>query len=365
MIKNIYFTIFAKKIVMSDFHILPISTITRETLKAVSITFDVPAKLKETFSFLPGQYVTLKTVIDGKEIRRAYSICSASQSGVLKVAIKEVEHGVFSTYANTTLTEGTSLEVHAPEGTFILKPQPEIQQTYAAFVAGSGITPVMSMIASVLTQEPNSSFVLVYGNKTPQDTIFYDALIGLQAQYPNRLFVEFIYSRAEEHGAHFGRIEKPTINYVLKNKFKDTVFADFYLCGPEAMINLVTEVLIENKIAKEQIHFELFTSSASTDTPSVVLDGTTTITILVDDEETTFTMDQNKTILDAALAKDIDAPYSCQGGICSSCICKVTEGTATMTTNAILTDGEIEQGLILACQAHPTSDTITVDFDDV
>ncbi len=350
---------------MSDFNTLTIKNIIRETQKSVSIEFTVPSELKSAYSFVPGQYITIKTKVDGKEVRRAYSICSTPKSNVLKVAVKEVENGLFSVFANTSLKTGEQLDIHTPEGNFILSPNSDASNTYAAFVAGSGITPVLSMVKTVLEEEPNSKFVLIYGNKTPEETIFYKELQELQIQYANRLFIEFVYSRNQIDGAIFGRIEKSTVNYILKNKFKDTNFSSFYLCGPEEMINTVTNVLTENGIHKDSIHFELFTSSATAIEIDTNLEGKSNITVLVDDEEFSFVMDQKKTILDAALEEDIDAPYSCQGGVCSSCICKVTEGNAVMEKNSILTDGEIEQGLVLACQAHPTTSSIKIDFDDV
>ncbi|WP_103867090.1 ferredoxin--NADP reductase [Aquimarina sp. I32.4] len=350
---------------MSDFHKLSISNIIRETSLAVSITFDVPQALKDTYSFTAGQYITIKTEVQGKEVRRAYSICSAPQCDTLKVTVKEIPNGTFSTIANNELKEGDILEVHPPQGNFLLTTNSQAQKTYGAFTAGSGITPIMSMIKAVLKQESNSRFILVYGNKTPQETIFYKELSKLQQDYTDRLFIEFVYSRSHEDNAHFGRIEKSTINYIIKNKYKDLSFSSFYLCGPEEMIDTVSSILSENGTPKEDIHFELFTSSAETVEIETNLDGKSNITILVDDEEFCFTMDQKKTILDAALEEDIDAPYSCQGGVCSSCICKITIGTAVMEKNSILTDTEIAEGFVLACMAHPTTATITVDFDDV
>ncbi len=358
--------LFLRKItVMPDFHKLSIQHIKRETSQAVSITFDVPSELKETYAFIPGQYITIKTEVKGEEIRRAYSICSSSKSGELKVAVKEIKDGTFSVIANNQLQVGDVLEVHPPEGQFILNTNANVANTYAAFAAGSGITPIMSMIKSILEEESNSRFVLVYGNKTLDETIFRSELLELQTAYPDRLFIEFVYSRSQEDQAHFGRIEKPTVNYVLKNKFKDTKFSAFYLCGPEAMIKTVSSILEENGIDKNQIYFELFTSSTEETEIDANLEGKTSVTIIVDDEEFYFVMDQKKTLLDAALGEDIDAPYSCQGGVCSSCICKISEGEAVMEKNSILTDSEIAEGLVLACQAHPTSGSIKVDFDDV
>lgn len=351
---------------MQNFHSLPIKEIIRETPKAVSLVFDVPHHLADIFSFTAGQYITIKTEIDGKEIRRSYSICSSPTSGELKIGVKEVDGGQFSPIVNNKLKAGDTLNIFPPEGKFIFEPDPQTptHKNYAAFVAGSGITPVLSIVKTALSEEEHSKFVLVYGNKTPQETMYFRELLELQAEFPHRLFVEFVYSQAQDKDAFFGRIEKSTVNYVLRNKFKGHHFNEIYLCGPELMINLVSDVLKENNVPKECIHFELFTSTEEGEI-DVKLEGNSTITITVDDEETTFEMSQKSTILDAALEKDLDAPYSCQGGICSSCVARVTEGHAEMAKNQILTDGEIAEGLILTCQAHPTSPTIKVDYDDV
>ncbi|HIB36318.1 ferredoxin--NADP reductase [Mesonia sp.] len=350
---------------MKNFHSLSIKEVIRETPKSVSIVFNVPEDLKDTFKFTAGQYLTLKKEINGEELRRSYSICSTPHSGELKVSVKEVADGRFSSYANNKLKAGDSLEVYLPEGKFTFTPSADAgHRTYAAFAAGSGITPIMSIIKTALTEEEHSKFVLVYGNRTPEETIFFKELLELQASYPDRFFVEFVYSRAQDENSFFGRIERSTVNFVMKNKFKGHNFSDVYLCGPEEMIDLVSEVLQENKLPKENIHFELFSSSEEGKVEAN-LDGKTQITVIVDDEEKTFIMDQKKNILDAVLDEDLDAPYSCQGGICSSCIARITEGKAEMAKNQILTDDEIEEGLTLTCQAHPTTPTIKIDYDDV
>ena len=350
---------------MKNFHSLNIKEIIRETPKAVSIVFDLPNDLKPVFKFTAGQYITIKKEINGEELRRSYSLCSTPQSEEIKVTVKEVEGGKFSSFANNQLQVGESLDVFPPEGKFVFEAQPsKTHHTYAAFAAGSGITPVLSIIKTALKEEEHSKFVLVYGNRTPEETIFFKELLELQATYANRLFVEFVYSRAKDENSFFGRIERSTVNFVMKNKFKGHQFSDVYLCGPEEMINLVSEVLTENNFAKENIHFELFNSSDEGEVEAS-LDGKTQITVTVDDEEKTFTMDQKKNILDAVLEEDVDAPYSCQGGICSSCIARVTEGKAEMAKNQILTDDEIEEGLTLTCQAYDTTPIIKIDFDDV
>jgi ring-1,2-phenylacetyl-CoA epoxidase subunit PaaE len=350
---------------MSTFHTLTIKDVRRETPHAVSIAFDIPAALKEDYKFKAGQYINIKTTFEGQEVRKAYSICSSPQSGELRVAIKAVKNGGFSVFANEKLAAGHTMEVGTPEGNFTFEPKPDRQRNYGAFAAGSGITPVMAILQSVLESEPESTFVLVYGNKDPKETIFHQQLHHLQLKYVGRLFVHFVYSQARDGESLFGRIERSTVNFVIKNKHKEKEFEKFYLCGPEDMILTVNDVLREANVPEKNIKFELFSTPIAEKPITKNLDGQTNITVMVDDEETTFIMSQNMTILDAALKQGVDAPYSCQGGICSSCMARITKGSAEMKKNAILTDGEIAEGLILTCQAHPTSPDIYVDYDDV
>jgi len=350
---------------MKNFHPLTVKEIIRETPKAISIVFEIPSNLNEVFHFDAGQYITIKKKFDDHEIRRSYSISSTPGSTQLKVSVKQVEGGIFSSYANNTLKEGDVLDVFPPEGKFAYQaPTNGKSHDYAAFAAGSGITPILSILKSVLKKESHSRFVLIYGNKTPQETIYFKELLTIQQEFPDRVFIEFVYSQAKDKDSFFGRIERSTVNFVLKNKFKGHHFEAFYLCGPEPMIDLVSEVLLENKVEEKRIHFELFTST-ETGEVEANLDGKTTITVMVDDVETIFEMDKKDSILDAVLDKDLDAPYSCQGGICSSCIARITEGKAEMMKNQILTDAEIAEGLTLTCQAHPTTPTIKIDYDDV
>jgi len=350
---------------MSSFYKLQIKEVKRETANAISILFNVPSELKPAFQFIAGQYINLKLALDGKEIRRAYSICSSPDSGELRIAIKSVKNGNFSKFANENLKVGDIIEVGQPEGKFTFEPHLEKQKNYTAFVAGSGITPVISVIKSVLKNEPKSSFILVYGNKSPIDTIFHTELHDLQLKNVGRFFVHFVYSQTKVDGELFGRIDKSTVNFVLNNKHKEKEFDKFYLCGPEDMITLVTNVLKEHNVADKNIKFELFTTSSSENAKASSHEGHTKITVLVDGDETTFEMSQKQTLLEAALKQGLDAPYSCQGGICSSCLARITKGSAEMKKNSILTDGEIAEGLILTCQAHPTSAEVFVNYDDV
>ena len=349
---------------MSDFHKLVISEVKKETLNSVSITLEIPENLQAAFAFKAGQYITFKHSFDGNEIRRAYSLCSSPSSGKLRVGIKQVTDGTFSVYANTKLKVSDSLEVMTPEGAFVFEPENGTSNAYGAFVAGSGITPVLSIIKDVLEREPNSSFVLVYGNQTQAECMFYSELEGLKTEYGERLHIEYIYSRSKEHNALQGRIDKSVVNYLLKNKYGETSFSSFYLCGPEAMINEVANTLKGRGVAKENIFFELFTSSDDGELAESH-DGNTTVTVTLDDETDTFVMSQKKNVLEAALEHGLDAPFSCQGGICSTCIARVIEGKVEMRKNQILTDSELQEGLILTCQSHPTTSKVTIDYDDV
>lgn len=350
---------------MSTFYKLAVKEINRETPEAVSVLFNVPSELKENYQFTAGQYINLKLTLDGNEIRRAYSICSTPESGELRIAIKAIKNGYFSKFANEQLTAGKVLEVGTPEGKFTFEPDASRQKNYAAFVAGSGITPVLSILQTVLEKEPNSTFVLVYGNKSSNETIFYNQLHDLQLKYIGRFFVHYVFSQQKAEEQLFGRIDKSVVNFVLKNKHKEKEFDKFYLCGPEEMINCVSDVLKENNVKEKDIKFELFSTSTTENEVQKSLEGHTKITVLVDGDETSFEMSQKQSLLEAALKQGLDAPYSCQGGICSSCIARISKGTAEMKKNTILTDGEIAEGLILTCQAHPTSSEIFVDYDDV
>ncbi|WP_456423002.1 2Fe-2S iron-sulfur cluster-binding protein [Lutibacter sp.] len=351
---------------MSNFHKLTIKEVKKETENAVSILFKIPSNLKGDFNFIAGQYVTIRKEIDGKELRRAYSICSSPNSGELRIAIKKIKNGLFSVFATTKLKEGDVLEVSAPEGKFILETSKNNAFNYLGIAAGSGITPIMAMIKVVLLEEPNSTFTLIYGNKTVKDTIFKEEIDTLKNKYPTTFYIQYVYSREQQPNALFGRIDEGNINFLLKNEFKNISFHKAFLCGPETMIETTKSTLINNGIDENNIHFELFSSPVSSEKEvEQKFEGTSEITIIVDDEETTFTMDSKTTILTAALKEGIDAPYSCQGGICSSCLGKITEGKAVMVKNAILSDEEIKEGLILTCQAHPTTQKIIIDYDDV
>ena len=350
---------------MSVFHKLPVKEIRRETVDSVSISFEVPDNLKNEFRFVPGQYITLQAELDGKTLRRAYSICASPRSGELRVAVKEVDKGRFSTFVNRKLKAGDRMEASAPEGRFVLEPSVHTKKNYLAFAAGSGITPVISMIRSVLEDEPQSTFVLVYGNRSKEKTMFKEDLDALATASGGRFGVHYVYSQIIGDKAWFGRIDQMLVKRVLEKEHAGRKFDTFFLCGPEEMIDTVRETLLDKGIRQDDILYELFTTTSHKKEVDTSLSGNTQITVMLDDEQTTFEMRQDEIILDAALAKGLDAPYSCQGGICSSCLARVVEGHAVMEKNTILDADEIAEGLILTCQAHPTTAAIRIDYDDV
>ena len=351
---------------MSKYYKLSVKEVNKENGNAVSVVFNIPSSLSDQFAFIPGQYVTIKKEIKGQELRRAYSICFSKLSGVLKIGIKAVAQGAFSIFATQELKPGDELEVSPPEGRFILNPKAGLNNNYLAFVAGSGITPVLSMISSLLGVDKTSKFVLVYGNKSPDQTMFKDQIDQLRKTYQSQFFVHYIYSRQHIDDCLYGRIDLSTVNYIFNNKHQNLDFHQVFLCGPEEMIFRVKDHLKDKGFTDDQIKFELFTTpvedlSAAADVP----EGEALLTIVLDDETHSFNMSKKKSILEVALNKGLDAPYSCQGGICSSCLAQIVEGEATMDKNSILTDEEVKDGLVLTCQAHPITNKITIDYDVV
>ena len=344
---------------MKNSHHLVVSNIKQETVDSVVVSFKVEGETKSIYNFKAGQYLTLCSQIKGEEIKRSYSICSDPQSGKLQVGVKAIKNGVYSNYINDALRGGDTIEVSVPEGRFVLDKSPA---NYLAFAAGSGITPIISIASDELRKNSSSIFVLGYGNKTLGSTMFKDSISALKNEFQGRFFVYNIYSQENNPDSFFGRIDSGFINQVLK-QHSSIDFEKVLLCGPEKMIQSATELLKDKSFNENQILFELFYSEASE--KNTVSSKNSKATIIYDDETLSLEVPENMTILDAALQKNIDVPYSCQGGVCSSCIAKVSSGSASMLQNNILTDSEIEEGLVLTCQAVPKTQEITVDFDDV
>ncbi len=344
------------------FHQLTIKQVTKVTSRAVEILFDIPENLAADFTYTAGQYLTLKAVVNGEELRRAYSISSAPTDDALKVVVKAVEKGVFSNYA-MSLRAGDTLEVAPPEGLFIHDKKES--GNYLLIAAGSGITPIMSILKTVLLANDTNKAALLYGNQSESQAIYLEQINDLKDVYGDRLILKYCYSREERQDALFGRITKSNLNYFLKQECEDIAFAKAYLCGPEEMIHMATDNLVEKEILpKENIKFELFTATESN--VEITEDShLSEITVILDDEQHTFTMRRDEVLLDVMLKNDIDAPYSCQGGICSSCIGLVESGQVKMRKNSILTDDEVSDGYTLTCQACPTSAAVQVNFDEV
>ena len=347
---------------MSDFSSLVILDIEQNTTNSVILSFEIPSDEKEKFKFKSGQYLTLEAEINDQKVRRSYSICSMPNDG-LQVGIKQIPEGVFSFFANNVLQIKDSISIGYPQGRFLYEPKGAAEKI-VAFAAGSGITPIMSMIKTVLSSHPENEFYLIYGNKTPEDTMFFNELKELEKTYESRFKVTWVFSQSNEENSFYGRIEAPVVKNFLNNYDKSV--DHFYLCGPEQMINTVSDTLVEKAVLKENIHFELFAVSEKKEVAAVKSNSRKALLEIIYDEESyRFENEKGKSVLDIALQNNIDVPYSCQGGVCSSCIARIKEGTVTMDNNQVLTDEEIEEGLILTCQAHISSTLLKVDYDEV
>jgi ring-1,2-phenylacetyl-CoA epoxidase subunit PaaE len=354
----------------ASFYPLRVSDVRRETPDTVSVAFDVPADWRETFRFLPGQYLTLRTIIDGEDIRRSYSICTAPHEGELRVAVKKVPAGVFSTYVNERLRLGDELLVMPPQGRFTVPLDPRQARLYVAFVAGSGITPVMSILKSVLHTEPKSRFLLFYGNRNFDCVIFRESLELLKNRYPEHVAIYHVFSR-EFLGADlfFGRLNADKCRAYARCLFRPEEVDVFLLCGPEEMTFDIKETLQELGVPPQRILFELFTAAGTTRKARPVLSTAAVVeaavTVIQDGMTFQFQLPSDgSTILDAAMRAGADLPFSCRGGVCSTCKARVLEGEVEMEVCYGLEPDEIADGYVLTCQAHPKSQRIVVSFDD-
>lgn len=355
-----------------SFHSLRIASIREETPDCISVQLDVPAELRSTFSYLPGQYLTFRIGIDGEEVRRSYSLCSAPQEQKWTVAIKKIEGGKFSNYAHHQLKKGEHIDVMPPMGKFHPQLQPSNKKHYLAIAAGSGITPVLSILKAVLHSEPNSRFTLLYGNRDRQSIIFFEELEGWKNKFLGRLQLIHVLSRERTDSTiNEGRIDAEKLEH-LRSLIDYTQIDECFLCGPEAMIEMARNTLPTLGISKDKIHFELFTTAAqqsqakrsTTDTDEPA-GPQSRVTLRVDGRAVDVSIPQHgsQTILDAALQQGADLPYACKGGMCCTCRAKLLEGEVKMEVHWGLEDEEIRQGYILTCQAIPTTDKLVVDFD--
>jgi ring-1,2-phenylacetyl-CoA epoxidase subunit PaaE len=356
----------AQKGVKPTFHSAKVLEVRRETADCVSVALEVPNA--ETFSFVPGQYLTLRSTINGQEVRRSYSLCSSPLSGELRVAIKQVEQGIFSTWANTELKAGDTLETMPPMGNFALEIEPTDEQTYVGFAAGSGITPVLSILKTVLERAPKAKFILFYGNRKTNSIIFKAELEDLKDAHMGRLEVHHVLSREDQgNDLLFGRIDETRAAQFAAQIPSVKEAAGHFLCGPEAMIKGVQSALEQAGVSAKNIHFELFTSAAPLADKTAAAStssGDAAVTVILDGEETHFTQGPKDFILDSALDAGADVPYACKGAVCCTCRAKVLEGEVEMAMNYSLTDDEVAEGFILTCQSMPRSPKVTVSFDE-
>ena len=355
---------------MSKFHPLTVSSVKNETRDAIVVTFAVPQELQDEYRYTQGQHLTLRTRINDEDVRRSYSICSAVQENKLRVAIKRTPGGMFSTWANDTLKPGTVLDVMPPMGHFNTPLDPQSRKHYLAFAAGSGITPMLSIIKTTLLAEPHSHFTLFYGNRASSWVIFKEELAELKDLYLDRFQLVYVLSREQQDIDLFnGRIGKEKCNQFFKAwvQLKDIDTA--FICGPEQMMHDVSEALQENGLAKEKIKVELFAASVPKrqHVPSArEIPGShdCEVTLVIDGAHLSFTMEKDKeSVLDAALKQGIDMRYSCKAGVCSTCRCKVVEGKVDMDANYALEDYEVARGFALSCQSFPVTDKLVMDFD--
>ncbi len=357
-----------------EFYKLTIKKIIKETIDAVSIEFLLPTDLAPKFTFKPGQYLVLKHKLNGEELRRSYSICTAPFENILKVAIKKIEGGLFSTFAVDQLKEGDVIEVTHPQGSFGLTPNSTNKENYVFFAAGSGITPIISNVKSILKEEAQSNVYLYYGNKTQDNTIFYNELESLKAIYSN-LHIQYFFSQDNSLGAYnSGRIDEAKLSEIVSKDLDNLTISDIMTCGPEQMIHNVSNLFTSKGVDEKNIHFELFTTPTTaapnadhtnSAAETTIETGVSKVTVIMDDEETTFDLDyKGKNILDLGLDLGADLPFSCKGGVCCSCKAKVTEGKVHMDVNYALEQDEVDEGYVLACQCHPRSERVVLNFDE-
>ncbi|WP_339822449.1 2Fe-2S iron-sulfur cluster-binding protein [Sulfitobacter dubius] len=352
---------------MSQFHPLLVTDIHHTIRDAVVLT--LKPENPEAFAFTQGQYLTFKQDFDGTELRRNYSICAGLDDGELKVGIKRVDGGAFSTYANTELNVGDTLHAMPPQGKFFTAIEPDVAKNYLGFAGGSGITPVLSILKTVLKREPNSTFTLVYANRAVNTIMFREELEDLKNHYMGRLTIIHILESGQDMELFEGRIDQAKCDALFKHWIQIDNIDTAFICGPEPMMLAIAEALKTNGLSEEQIKFELFSESQQGRLAKQEMakrsegQSGTEITVIIDGARRSFTMQKGQSVLEAALENGQEAPFSCKAGVCSTCMGKVLEGEVEMISNHALEDYEVERGYVLTCQSYPLSDTLTIDYD--
>jgi ring-1,2-phenylacetyl-CoA epoxidase subunit PaaE len=353
----------------SVFHPLTVASIEPVTDDSVAITFEVPEDLREDYAFSHGQHLTVRTELAGDDVRRNYSICSPAGSGVLRVAVKRLPGGAFSEHALDVLRPGDVLDVMTPSGRFFTELDPTHRKHYVCVAAGSGITPVLSIVASVLAAEPRSSMTLLYGNRTHSSVMFLEELEDLKDTYPERFQLLHVLSREPQEVELFsGRLDADRMGRILDGLLPPDTVDEWFLCGPFEMVSDLRKLLVKEGVPKKQIHAEVFHVESGPPVrraPVETAEGEgAKVTITLDGRRSTFSLPADgPAVLDAALRVRADAPFACKGGVCGTCRAKVLEGTVEMDTNWALEPDEVEKGYVLTCQSHPTSDTVVLDYD--
>jgi ring-1,2-phenylacetyl-CoA epoxidase subunit PaaE len=353
------------------FHPLRISEVRRETADAVSIVFAVPDDLREFYRFDAGQYLTLKHDLAGEDVRRNYSVCVSPLDGELRIAVKQIAGGTFSTFANTKLKAGDTLEVMAPMGRFTVPVGETEGRRYVGFAGGSGITPVLSILKTVLRTDPNSRFTLFYGNRNTAQIIFLEELADLKNQFLERLEVyHFLEDEAEEIELFNGRLDMAKCAEVIETLADVAQTSAFFICGPGPMMDAAEKALLDRGVSADRILIERFTTGAPSAERTAEMERLQQqaqglkMTVVIDGRRAAVTFDAEKgAILDSVRAAGLPAPFACKGGVCATCRAKVIEGTVEMKVNYVLTEEEIAAGHILTCQSVPTSETLSITYD--
>jgi len=344
------------------------------TSDSLSLRFAVPNELSDTFRYRAGQHLPVRIRIAGDDIRRTYSICTAESEQILDVAIRVQQDGKFGRFASETLQLGDTVDVMAPSGRFQHVSSREAHTRYAVFVAGSGITPILSILKTALQDENNSHFTVFYGNRKRTSVMFLEALLGLKNQYPTRLTNHFLLSReTSDTELHTGRLDEAMTKKLVAAYFRSSLPSRCYVCGPDTMIDAVTSVLHEVGVETNRIHSERFNTARPSrpPEPSIVTDlcssdTSTDVSVIMDGHTRSFRMPRGDiSVLDAAIANDLDLPFACKGGVCSTCRVRIVEGEVQMRTNFALQPWETQAGYVLACQSVPLTERLVLDYDQI
>ncbi|MFH0296156.1 1,2-phenylacetyl-CoA epoxidase subunit PaaE [Bradyrhizobium sp. 31Argb] len=353
------------------FHRLAVHDLRRETADAISMTFAIPKELASDYSFAPGQYLTLRTMLDGEEVRRSYSICSGPDDGELRIAVKKVDGGAFSNWAAEDLKTGDELDVMTPTGRFGVAPAPEEARIYVGFAAGSGITPILSIIKGVLAREPQSRFFLFYGNRSTSGMLFLEELEELKDRFMQRFSLFHVISGEEQDiPILHGRLDGEKVRVLLRSLVPAASVDHVFICGPIGMSEEIEVTCRELGLGDDKIHVERFVSEfGGKPRPKKIVERgappKAMASLIIDGKRREVPVADGEAILDAALRAGIDLPFACKGGMCSTCRAKLVEGKAEMELNYSLEPWELQAGFILTCQARPCSDKVVVDYDHV